>query len=516
MKSIRSVVYLIMVLLIGPVFSAENVDLQMIQRIKHEAIDSSKVLETMSYLTDVYGARLTGSPNLKMAAEWSIERLKQWGIKKAELENWGTFGKGWGMVNVDLEMILPTYSPLFAYPKAWTAGTGGRIQSKPIIVEIKSEEDFDQYEGKLAGAIVMNGEPREQKLHFEADAKRYDEEGLAELFAAPIPGEKPSWWSRRAEYRKKRKLRRQTSQFLKDEGAALILEPSQREHGTVRLGSGGSRDMKAEPGFPTLVVANEHYGRLYRMIEKGADVELAADVETIFYTDDSLGFNLIAEIPGVDRKLKKEVVMLGGHLDSWHAGTGATDNAASCSIAMEAMRILKKLNVRPRRTIRLALWSGEEQGLLGSRAYVKNHFADRRTMELLDDHEKVSVYFNLDNGAGKIRGIYAQENDAVKPIFEAWLAPFADMGAETVSIRRTGSTDHIAFDEVGIPGFQFIQDPMNYFTRTHHTNMDVYENVVESDLIHSSIIMATFVYNAAMRDAKIPRKALPAPSISRW
>jgi Zn-dependent M28 family amino/carboxypeptidase len=261
-------------------------------------------------------------------------------------------------------------------------------------------------------------------------------------------------------------------------------------------------------------VSNEQYGRIYRILEKNIPVTLKINIQNKIFEDDTLGFNLIAEIPGTDGSLEDEIVMLGGHLDSWYAGTGATDNAASCAVAMEAMRILKKIGVKPLRTVRLALWGGEEQGYLGSRGYLAKHYGDRKTMKLKDAHEDFSVYFNLDNGAGKIRGIYLQGNDAARPIFEAWFKPFHDMGANVVTIRNTSGTDHIPFNELGLPGFQFIQDPIDYMSRTHHTNMDVYEHVIPGDVMQASMIMATFVYHAAMRDAKIPRKPLPEPSKS--
>ena len=290
-----------------------------------------------------------------------------------------------------------------------------------------------------------------------------------------------------------------------------MLEPSRRKYGIVRVHRGGSFKINEDPGIPSLVVAAEHYNRIVRLLKKDIPVKLAIQIETKFHEEDSLGYNIIAEIPGTDRKLKKELVMLGAHFDSWHAGTGTTDNAAGCAVVMEAVRILKAIGVKPRRTIRIALWGGEEQGLLGSRGYVEKHFAERKTMTLKPAHALLSAYFNLDNGTGKIRGIYLQGNDAVRPIFEAWLRPFHDLGATTVTIRNTGGTDHLSFDAVGLPGFQFIQDPIDYSTRTHHTNMDVYDHALKSDLMQASVIMASFVYHAAMRDEKLPRKPLPKP-----
>jgi carboxypeptidase Q len=295
----------------------------------------------------------------------------------------------------------------------------------------------------------------------------------------------------------------------------VILQASERENGTVRVYGGGSRQIGDNKGVANLVVSNEHYGRIYRMIKKNIPVELTISVKNTFFENDSLGFNVIAEIPGTDKK--NEVVMLGGHLDSWHTGTGATDNAASCAVAMEVLRIFKEIGVKPRRTIRLALWSGEEQGYLGSRGYLANHYGDRTTMELKSAHKDFSVYFNMDNGAGKFRGIYLQGNDAARPIFEAWFKPFKDLGAETISIRNTSGTDHIPFNELGLPGFQFIQDPIDYMTRTHHTNMDVYEHVIPGDVMQAAVIMSSFVYHAAMRDGRFPRKPLPEPQPeNRW
>jgi hypothetical protein len=492
-------------------FAQEPVDLQIIQRIKVQAFDESQVMETTSFLTDVYGPRLTGSPNYLQAAEWSVERIKEWGIKKVSLESWGTFGNGWTMEKVSLEMIEPRYMFLIAYPKAWTPGTDSVVTGIPIFIDYESDDDMEKYKGSLKGAIIMLGKAREIEPKFEADAKRYSDEALDDLAKAPDPGAKPARAEKREEFRNRMKQKKKYFNFLKDEGVALILEPSQREHGTVRLGRGGSYEKGADPEVPNLVIAVEHYGRLTRIMEKNIPLKLRSFVQNTFHDSDSLGYNVIAEIPGVDKKLKKEVVMLGAHLDSWHAGTGATDNGANCAVVMEAMRILKHIDAKPRRTIRMALWGGEEQGYYGSRGYIKNHFGDRSSMKLKPEHNYLSAYFNLDNGAGKIRGIYLQGNDAARPIFEAWLKPFNDMGATTVSIRNTGGTDHIPFNEIGLPGFQFIQDEIDYMTRTHHTNMDVYEHIIPGDVMQSAAIMASFVYHAAMRDGKIPRKEPPQP-----
>jgi len=358
---------------------------------------------------------------------------------------------------------------------------------------------------------VLAQKPREAGTHFEADAQRHDEKKLEELSQAPELGAANPFAARMQEFRAQRALREKMDKFLREEGVAVVLQPSRGEHGTIFTGGAGSRNVGAAPGFPTMVVAIEHYSRVWRLTEKGISVKLEINIKNRFYEEDSLGYNVIAEIPGTDKKLKDEVVMLGGHLDSWHSGTGTTDNAVGCAVAMEAVRILKALGVQPRRTIRVALWSGEEQGLLGSRGYVKKHFADPAVMQPTPEHEKFAGYFNLDNGTGKIRGVYLQGNDMVRPIFEAWLKPFNDLGAKTLTIRDTGGTDHLSFDAVGLPGFQFIQDEIDYDTRTHHTNMDVFDHAIKGDLMQASVIMASFVYHTAMREEKLPREQMPKP-----
>jgi hypothetical protein len=511
-------VILLCLLLSAPLIAnaQEKVDLQMIGRIKAEGLTNSQVMETVSFLTDVHGPRLTGSPNMKAAGEWARDKMKEWGLVNAQLESWGVFGRGWATEKFSVEMIEPQYSSLIAYPEAWTGSTEGTITGAPVYAKIESEADFEKYRGKLSGAIVLTRPPVEAKIHTEADGERYDEKKLADLAMAETPGARSEWAARREEFRRQRELRDKAAKFFKAEGAAVLLSPSRiGDYGTIFVSGSGPRNIGAPPGLPSLILAIEHYNRIVRIIEKGIPVKLAINVQNKFYEADSLGYNTVAEIPGVDKKLKDEVVMLGGHLDSWHSGTGATDNAAGCAVAMEAVRILKVLGVQPRRTIRLALWSGEEQGLLGSRGYVKKHFGDVRTMTLAPEHEKFSAYFNLDNGTGKIRGVYLQSNEAVRPIFEAWLKPFNDLGANTLTIRNTSGTDHLSFNEIGLPGFQFIQDKIEYDTRTHHSNMDVYDHLQAGDLMQASVIMASFVYNAAMRDGKLPRKELPKPEMQR-
>lgn len=491
------------------VYSQEPLDLQVISKIKTEGFERSEVMNILSYLTDVHGPRLTNSSNYWAASQWCVDKLTEWGLSNAQLETWGAFGRGWTIEKFSLEATEPQYINLIAHPKAWTPSTSGLVTGAPLLIRVGEETDLEKHRGKLAGAIVMLGEPRDVPAHFEADATRYSEEDLRELAQAPEPGAISERETRRAEFRQRRAMQDKMNRFFSEEGVAVVLEPSERDYGTIRVHRTGAFRIGAEPGVPTLVVSAEQYARLARLLDKSIAVKLAINIQTKFFEDDSLGYNVAAELPGSDKKLKSELVMLGGHLDSWHSGTGATDNAAGCAVAMEAVRILKEIGVKPRRTIRIALWGGEEQGLLGSHGYVKNHFGDRRTMALKPEHASFSAYFNLDNGTGKIRGIYLQGNDAVRPIFEEFLKPFHDLGATTVTIRSTGGTDHLAFDAVGLPGFQFIQDPIEYDTRTHHTNMDVYDHAQESDLMQASVVMASFVYHTANRDEKLPRKPMP-------
>lgn len=501
-------------LLLVPVLllAQENVDLRMVSRIKNEGFNNSKVMEIASYLTDVHGPRLTGAPSMKASGEWAAKKLGEWGLANAKLESWGAFGRGWTMEKFSFEMVEPYYAPLIAYPEAWTGSTNGAVTAAVVYAKVESAADLEKYKGKLRGAIVLTRPPVEAQFKNEPDGDRYDEKELADLAQMEMPGGRSDWAARREEFRRMRELRDKASKFFQDEGAVAVIQPSRKgDFGTVFVQGGGSRTIGAPEGLPSVVMGIEHYNRMVRLIEKGVAVKLAANIQNKFHESDSLAYNTVAEIPGVDKKLKDEIVMLGGHLDSWHAGTGATDNASGCAVMMEAVRILQALNVQPRRTIRIALWTGEEQGLLGSRAYVKKHFGDPETMRLTPAHEKLSAYFNLDNGTGKIRGVYLQGNEMVRPIFAAWLKPFEDLGATTLTIRNTGGTDHLAFDAVGLPGFQFIQDPVSYSPRTHHSNMDVYDHLEDADLMQAAVIVASFVYHAAMREERLPRKDLPEP-----
>jgi len=490
---------------------SEKVDMQMVSQIKDEGLNRSKVMETLFELTDVNGPRLTGSAAMRSAEKWAKEKLEGWGLANSHIEPWGGFGKGWEINKNYLAMTKPYYQALIAVPKAWTPGTDGVVRTHALLVRIDSAADMKKYAGNLKGNIVVLAPANiESKPNFTPDASRVADSELVKMAAeklapppAPDTSHKPN--PRQAAMAKRKMI----DSFLVAEGAVAVLSGGRGTMGTLFTSNGASRAWDAKPVLPEMEMGSEHMARLVRLLQAGKEVVLEMDTRTTFSMSDSTENDMVAEIPGTDPKLKDEIVMLGGHMDSWHAATGATDNGAGTAVVMEAVRILKTLKIKPRRTIRIVLWSGEEQGLLGSRGYVKNHFGDRLTMKLKPEHAKVSAYFNLDNGGGKIRGIYAQQNEEAKAIFQEWLEPFHDMGAETVTLRNTGSTDHISFDEVGIPGFQFIQDGLDYGTRTHHTNMDTYDRISAEDMKQASVIMASFVYNAAMRDEKMPRKALP-------
>jgi len=412
-------------------------------------------------------------------------------------------------------MTKPYYAPLIAYARAWTSGTGKKMLTSDIVL-INADDSatlVQQYSGKLKGKIIMM--MMDDTLHpsFTPDGSRFADSTLDKMSKAqPQNRQGGNPFRRSTDFTARQAFQRALMNLYNTEKPALILTMSARgTDGTVFVSSGGSY-RKDEPEAPASVaLSSDDYLRLQRLIKAGVPVELEADVKTRFFTNDIKGYNVIAEIPGTDPQLKDEIVMLGGHLDSWHAGTGATDNAAGCSVMMEAVRLIKSLGLQPKRTIRIALWSGEEEGLFGSRNYVKNHFGDPATMQLTPDQAKVSAYYNLDNGTGRIRGVYLQGNDKVRELFQSWLTPFNDMGATTVTISNTGGTDHLSFDAVGIPGFQFIQDPIEYDTRTHHSNMDTYDHLVPDDLRQAAAIVAAFVYNTAQRNEMIPRKPLPEP-----
>jgi hypothetical protein len=513
-------------LILAASLAADAPDLQVVTRIRQEGFRNSKVMEIAEGITDFVGPRLTGSPNMKKANEWTRDKMTAYGLANAHLESWGPFGRGWTSDSTSVRMLAPDAEQLYAIAMAWSPSTNGPIRGIVKKVKLETKDDLEKNKGKLGGAIVMISEARELKPQDKALLERYDDAELDKLGAYEIPGQRDE--QRRRDAATRREFRQALNRFAMDEKIAAILQLPRGEGGGLFgvQASGTWRD--DEPvGVPTVALAPEHYNRIARLIDAKQNVEVELDVHAQFLDQDRNSYNTIAEIPGTDKN--GEVVMMGAHLDSWHSGTGATDNAAGCAAMMEAARILKSLGIAPKRTIRIALWSGEEQGLFGSRAYVAQHFASRnepkdpeqaklpmnlRTTDKGDltvkpDHAKISAYFNLDNGTGKVRGIYAQENAAVVPIFEAWLAPLHDLGATIVTMRNTQSTDHIAFDEAGIPGFQFIQDEIEYETRTHHTNWDTYERLQREDLMQAAVVVATFVWEAANRPEPLPRKPLP-------
>jgi hypothetical protein len=607
-----------------------------IARIKEEGLKRSQVMATLSYLTDVIGPRLTGSPNLKHANEWTRDRLKAWGLVNARLEAWGPFGRGWSLKRFSAQIIEPQCIPLIGYPKAWSPGIDGTLTASVVYFDAKTEAEFASYKGKLKGKIVLTSPLRDVAARFEplaarktdsellalADAAEPDARGFGRRFnraggpaqvagdgsnpvaaPGPLPGPngraggggpvaaassataagsennraggeqpRPGRFMMSPERRAEMELQRKKIQFLADQSVALLVDASDRgDGGTLFVQSasipgaplpfGGGAGDGAPPARrvsawdkdapkipPQITLSKEHYNRLVRMIQQGVQLTMAVDLAVQFHEKDVMAYNTVAEIPGTD--LKDEVVMLGGHMDSWHSGTGATDNGAGVACAMEAVRILKALDLKPRRTIRIGLWTGEEEGLLGSRAFVKDHFG--RTPRSMfgggqgptareggrnaaaanangngraangsnsegsidparnAEYAKFSSYFNLDNGTGKIRGVYMQGNELVRPTFRKWLQPFRDMGAGTLTISNTGGTDHQSFDGIGLPGFQFIQDEIEYDTRTHHSNQDLFDRIQAEDMKQASVIFAAFVYNAAMLEEKLPRKPEPA------
>ena len=509
---LRALAATLLVAAVTTLAAQEQADEKVIAAIKTEGFQRSHVMETLSWLTDVHGPRLTNSPGYRAAAEWAKTQLEQWGLVHAQLEPWGTFGPGWSVDRHSVEMVAPSYARLMAYPHAWTRSTPGAVTGRPVLVEIASKNDFPKYKGKLKGAIVLFNRPKAALSRFTAPARRYTDAELGGEAAAIHPGKPESYQAEMAEWEKEGLSNdREIMQFFRDEGIAVLLEPSVRDGLIVEVAALGYFISNTDPWFPAFVVAKEHYGRLLRLLDKKVPVTLEITLKTTIHDQDLQGHNVVAEIPGADPAIGNQVVMLGGHLDSWHSGTGTADNAAGCAVAMEAVRILKAIGVRPRRTIRVALWDGEEQAFYGSVGYIKKHFGDPDTKATKPEQALVSAYFNVDNGSGRIRGVHLQGNEAVRPIFEAWLKPFNYLGATALTTHNTGGTDHLLFHAIGVPGFQFVQDPLDYETQVHHTSLDVYESAVADDLQQASVVLASFVYHAAMRDGMLPRHAMPPP-----
>ncbi|HTW63925.1 MAG TPA: M20/M25/M40 family metallo-hydrolase [Bryobacteraceae bacterium] len=497
---------------------AQPVDLSVIHRIKAEALENSKVMEHVFYLSDANGPRLTNFPGFRSAGEWVMKRLKEYGLANVHEETWGPFGRGWNYTHFDGSMIAPVYAPLIGFPLAWSPGTNGPVEAEAIYAPLETEGDFAQYKGKLRGKIVLTMKARDLVMPTEPAGRRYTD---AELVQNIEPGRLPNLFrplgpAQSPQQKKRIEFTNKSNQFLKEEGALVVVHTGTvGDAGDVFGQAGGSRDPKDPVPPPMVVVTPEHYNRVVRLLAHNIPVKLQFDIQAQFIDSPTDSFNVIGEIPG-GRK-KDEIVMLGAHLDSWHGGTGATDNGTGSAVAIEAVRILQALNLKMDRTVRVAFWGGEEEGLLGSKAYVTAHFADRETMQPKPEYFKLSAYYNDDTGTGRFRGINAVGNDEAMPIFEEWLKPFHDLGATTVTgvtseaNRRPNATDHTSFAFVGLPGFNFVQDPMDYFTRTHHSNMDVYDRVQPGDMMQCAAIMAAFVYNTAMRDQMMPRVPMPKP-----
>lgn len=496
----------------GSAFAQDTPDPAVIQKIREEGLNHSQVMDIAFQLTDVAGPRLAGSPGLKRAQDWAVNQLKTWGVVNAKRESWGKFGKGWEVQKNYAAMTVPYYHAIIAIPKAWTPGTKGSIKGDVVYIKADTVIDLEKYKGKLKGKVVIfDATPPAETNFTRPDASRYTDSALTAMANDNgIPNGRRGGAPRRGAGISPA-LRAALSAFEVEEGVGLVLSQARGTDGTVFTTNGASFRDTAKAVAPELETSSEDYQRILRLVKAGIKVTMEADIKTEFFTKDMDGYDVVGEIAGTDPTLKDQLVMLGGHLDSWHGATGGTDNAAGSAVMLEAMRILSRIGFHPRRTIRIALWSSEEQGEFGSRGYVLNHFGDPATMVLKPEQAKVSAYYNIDNGTGKIRGIYLQGNAAAGPIFQSWLAPFKDLGATTVTIRNTGSTDHVALDAVGIPGFQFIQDNMDYGTRTHHSNQDTYDKISPQDMKQMATIVASFVYNTAQRDEMIPRKELPKP-----
>ncbi len=530
---------------VASAFAAEPVDLEVVHRIRREALEKSKVTDHLFELVDVHGPRITGSPGFQGAAEWAAGQLREWGATNVKLEKWGPFGQGWSREYFSAHLVEPGYEMLIGVPLGWTPSTDGLVAGTPVLAPLEGyptikrreqavDEFIEEHRGKLGGAIVLLGPLKKVLTNDLAQMHRFTPEDLAERSAAregvvPVDfsdpdielpedpeqrrdflAQAPAWfnkWRRDESRRVQGKLNR----FLTSEGVRLVILPAAKgDGGTVFPPRMGDRSLDHPLPPPAIAITPEQYNRIFRLVEKGREPRVEVEVRTTLHRDNLDSVNVIGELPGSGPH-RDEIIMIGGHLDSTAAALGATDNGAGCAVMIEVIRILRTLELELERTVRIALWGGEEQGLLGSKAYVKEHFGNPETMQLTDQHARLAGYFNVDNGSGKIRGVYLQGNDMARPIFDAWLRPFHDLGAKTLSIRDTGGTDHLSFDAVGLPGFQFIQDPIEYETRTHHSNMDAYDRAQPADLMQAAAIVASFVYHAANREEKLPRKPLPDP-----
>jgi carboxypeptidase Q len=520
MKRIPLIVVVVIAATVFPRAQSERLDFAAIGKIRDEGFTRSQVMDHIFWLTDVYGPRLTGSPGIAQASEWVMSKFKEWGLSNVHQERW-KFGKGWSLVRFNANLLEPRVQPIIGYPQSWSPSTSGTVVAEVTRAQIANENDFAKYHGTLTGKIVLAQPARGVRMLEGPIILRMDERWTAEALTTPVP-EAMTGGGRGGNADFAQKLR----EFYRSEGVVAVFdrgsnsdmaaggsdltwEQQRPDGGTIFPGGAGPRDERAGSGVPAVTIAVEHYNRMVRLLDRGIPVKVELNVETKFIDEPTMnGFNTIAELPGSD--LASEIVLLGAHLDSHPYATGATDNATGSAAMMEALRILKATGVKPRRTIRVGLWGGEEQGLLGSRAYVREHVADVETMALKPEHARITAYFNSDNGTGRVRGVWLQSNLAVRPIFEQWIASLADLGVSILGPRSVSSTDHVSFDEVGIPAFQFLVDRLEYNARTHHSNMDTFDRVQREDMIQQATVIAVFAYDAAMRDEKLPRKALPA------
>ena len=509
------------------VAQSEKLDYATIGRIRDEGLNRSQVMDHISWLADVYGPRVTGSPAIQQASEWAMKKLGEWGLANIHQERFA-FGKGWSLVRFHANLIEPQPQPLIGFPQEWSSSTRGTVTADVVRVTLASEADFAKYRGTLAGKIVLTQPARTVRLLEGPVILRMEGPSVREAETTPVPPAPRTGGGGGGNAQSAATFRRKVDEFYKSEGVVALFDrgsesdmalggsdltwQTQRtDGGTIFPNGSGARDGNAGQAVPSVTLAVEHYNRMLRVLEKGLPVRVELNVETKFYDESTPnGFNTIADIPGTD--LSSEIVLLGAHFDSHPYATGATDNATGSAAMMEAVRLIKALNLRPRRTIRIALWGAEEQGLLGSRAYVKDHLADVDSMSLKPEHARLSAYFNSDNGTGRIRGIWMQSNLAVRPIFAQWIEPLKDLDVTTLSPRPVSQTDHVSFDNVGIPAFQFLVDRLEYNSRTHHSNMDTFDRVQRDDMVQQATVIAIFAYDAAMRDEKLPRKALPPPA----
>jgi len=521
----------------------EVLDLATIDRIREEGLNNSHIMEYASGLFDGIGPRLTASPDFVKAQEWSLDQLRRMGASNAHTESWGEFGMGWRQIGTSVLMTAPSTATVLAQATPWSPATAGEVTGEVIAVPpLKEEKDFDQWKGKLAGKIILYGDTPKIKPDAPELMKHYDASKLEHFRTYPLDGDQsdsfvlptdPAFWEKAF---KEMAFLEKVGHFFADEHAVAVLRPG-GSGGVLHDDTGSSLGWfvyrpEHKQAIPSASIASEAFGRMHRLVSHKVAVSVRLNIATQFFGDHEPGNSVIAEIPGTAAGLKDQVVMLGGHLDSWIAGTGATDDGAGSIIALEAMRILRAVNVQPRRTIRVALWGGEEQGLFGSAGYVSSHFATRTystkpeeqvvpeflrqqtgAISVKPDHAKLDAYFNTDNGGGKFLGIFTEGNSATAAIFQQWLPVVSDLGFSTISLRNSGSTDHVPFVQVGLPGFQFIQDPRDYETRSAHSNQDTYERLSETDMKQAATIMAIFVYNTAQRDEMLPRNPLPHPEL---